>query len=131
MTGDETAEDRWRRVWADRPLTPFGTVNTAKKLQAAPGPGGGPTVSTDQIPQNDEIRFLASLPPSAGAIAIDGESGGGGRLRLDVDGTHLAQLLALTTLRGRVLLVTIAPQQAELPLGPTEDPPPFPTDPRF
>lgn len=75
-------------------------------------------MSTEQNPHDDEIQFLASLPPSAGAIAIDGESHGGGRVRLDIPGTDLASLLRLTMLRGRVLLVTIAPQQAVLPLGP-------------
>jgi len=69
-------------------------------------------------PAEADVCFLASLPPSAGAIAIDGESNGGGRLRLDVAGTELAALLRLTMLRGRVLLVTIAAQQAALPLVP-------------
>ena len=53
-------------------------------------------MSTDQVPRDDEIQFLASLPPSAGAIAIDGESNGGGRVRLDIPGTDLAALLLLT-----------------------------------
>lgn len=78
----------------------------------------GGRMNTEQALPSDEIQFLASLPPSAGAIAIDGGDREGGRLKLDVPGTELASLLRLTMLRGRTLLVTIAPQQAVLPFGP-------------
>lgn len=82
---------------------------------------------------DDEIRFLASIPAKANAISIDGEDHGGGRLVLDVSGTDLAPLLRLTTLRGRTLLVTVAPQQsALLPMSQAApDDSAFPQDPLF
>lgn len=88
-------------------------------------------MSTEQA--DDEIRFLASIPAKANAISIDGEDHGGGRLVLDVSGTELAPLLRLTTLRGRTLLVTVAPQQsALLPLSQAvPDDPAFPQAPLF
>lgn len=83
---------------------------------------------------NGSVEFMASIPMSAGAIAIDGGANEGGRLKIDIPGTHLAQLLALTAMRGCPLLVTVAVMQQELPLSPAmpEDQEHlFPTDPAF
>lgn len=60
--------------------------------------------------ENGRIQFEASIPGGATAIAIDGGKDEGGRLKLDVSGDYLLPLVALTSLRGRVLHVTIVPQ---------------------
>lgn len=82
---------------------------------------------------DDEIRFLASIPAKANAISIEGEDHGGGELKLAFSGSEIAPVLRLLALRGRTLLVTVAPQQsALLPLSQAApDDPAFPQAPLF
>lgn len=56
-----------------------------------------------------KIHFLATIPTKAGAITIDGEDGGGGRVVFDVPGTDIAPLLKLTLLRGKRIRITAEP----------------------
>jgi len=72
--------------------------------------------------EDGTIEFLASIVTKAGAFSIDGEERAGGILRLAFSGTEIAPVLHLLKLRGRLLHITVAPQQGELPLGEGEIP---------
>ncbi len=54
----------------------------------------------------EKIVFTASLPPIAAAIKLDG-MGDGGSIRLDVPRSDVISLMALQTMAGRILKVTI------------------------
>ena len=56
---------------------------------------------------SEQIRFLASLPPIQSAFNIDGDAHGSARLKLDVPGTEIAQVVRLLALRGKLLRVTV------------------------
>lgn len=52
-------------------------------------------------------QFVATIPSKASAIAFDGGEDEGGRLVLDVPGTHAVELLKLLQVRGCWLHVTV------------------------
>lgn len=88
----------------------------------------------NEIGPNDVVSFVASIPPSAGAIKFDGEANGGGTITLLVPGTDEQGLHQMLLLRGRRFLVTAAVMQQELPLTPVmpdDQERLFPTDPAF
>jgi hypothetical protein len=59
---DAEAAERWRQLWAERPLTLFGTVNTAKKLQEE-----GKTM-TDLERLDSTIQGLEKLVEAGGFV---------------------------------------------------------------
>lgn len=71
-----------------------------------------------EVPQNDVVSFMASIPPSASAIKFDGEANGGGSITLVVSGSDEEGLRRMLLLRGRRFLVTAVLVQTELPLTP-------------
>lgn len=54
------------------------------------------------------IEFQASLPPIVSAISIDG-MGDGARIKLDVSGRYLVEVIKLQTLVGKSFKVIIEP----------------------
>ena len=56
---------------------------------------------------SDKIQFLATLPPIQSAYNIGGEEGDGARIKIDVPGSDLPQILKLLTMRGKVFRVTV------------------------
>jgi len=54
----------------------------------------------------DKIEFIASLPPIQSAVNISG-NGDGARVKLDIPGTEMAQVLKLLLLTGKSFKVTI------------------------
>lgn len=58
----------------------------------------------------NKITFVASLPAIASALNISG-NGDGARIKLDVPGTDLPQVLKLTLMTGQAFKVTIEPME--------------------
>ena len=54
----------------------------------------------------DKIEFIASLPPIQSAIKLDG-MGDGGRVMFDVPRSDVMSLMALQTMAGMVLKITV------------------------
>jgi len=55
---------------------------------------------------DEPITFVAAVANTPSAIRVEGEPDAGGRLLLEIPGSDIAQLLRLTTLRGKVLRIT-------------------------
>lgn len=55
----------------------------------------------------NEIQFIASIPPIATAISLDGQ-GDGGKLKLDIPQSHLESVLELHHLNETNLVVNIS-----------------------
>lgn len=55
----------------------------------------------------EKIEFIASLPPIQSALNIGGAEGDVSRVKLDVPGTEIAQVVKLLLLRGKTFKVTI------------------------
>ena len=63
---------------------------------------------------SEAVTFLAYLPDLQSAIQITG-GGNGMRLKIDVPETEMASALSLLMWRGKVLRVTVEPDDGELP----------------
>lgn len=57
-----------------------------------------------------KIEFSASLPPIQSALNISG-NGDGARIKLDVPGSDMAQVLKLVLLTGKVFKVTVEAEE--------------------
>ena len=55
----------------------------------------------------EKIEFVASLPPIQSALNIGGAENDASRVKIDVPGTEIAQVVKLLLLRGKVFKVTI------------------------
>jgi hypothetical protein len=56
----------------------------------------------------DKITMIASLPPIQSAINVDGQEGSS-RIKLDIPGSELPQVVKLMLYRGQVFKITIEP----------------------
>jgi len=54
------------------------------------------------------IEFIASLPPIQSAISVNG-MGDGARVKLDIPGTNLEEVIKLQLLAGKIFKVKIEP----------------------
>ena len=60
----------------------------------------------------DSATFRATFPPIQSAIKIYGDETGM-RIQLEIPESDMAQAVKLLTMRGKVLLVTVKPQEYE------------------
>ena len=58
------------------------------------------------------IKFKATLPPIKSAILLDGQ-GDGGQVKLEVPRSDVLALIALQTMAGKVLTVTVKEDEEE------------------
>ena len=54
----------------------------------------------------EKIEFIASLPPIQSAVSVSG-NGDGARVKLDVPGSEMSEVLKLLLLTGKSFKVTI------------------------
>ncbi|GAV21596.1 hypothetical protein [Carboxydothermus pertinax] len=54
----------------------------------------------------DKISFIASLPPIQSAVSVSG-NGDGARVKLDVPGSEMSEVLKLLLLTGKTFRVTV------------------------
>ena len=59
---------------------------------------------------DDSATFLATIPPILAGIRFSGD--GDARIMLDAPESEIAQVTKLLLMRGKVLRVTIAPEEA-------------------
>jgi hypothetical protein len=57
----------------------------------------------------DEIQMIASLPPIQSALNIGGDENDSSRIKLDVPGSEIAEVVKLLHYRGKAFKVTIEP----------------------
>ncbi|GAV24794.1 hypothetical protein ciss_07270 [Carboxydothermus islandicus] len=54
----------------------------------------------------EKISFIASLPPIQSAVSVSG-NGDGARVKLDVPGSEMSEVLKLLLLTGKTFRVTV------------------------
>jgi hypothetical protein len=60
---------------------------------------------------SEAVTFLASIAPLQSAITI--ASDGGARVKIDIPEDEMAAVMLLTMMRGRVLKITVEPDDDE------------------